>query len=243
VSSVGLLGAISFPLYYRLYQYGFSKQISAVETYALFFLITVVAASLALIMSVSEGMDWFTSIQQALLLAISAQTTTGFSSFNSAAIDPLINIALIFSMAVGGDIGSTAGGFKVLRFLILLKLMKFTIQRTAIEDHAVCDPQLAGKAISTEEISGVLTLLGWFMALIFASWLPFIAMGYPPLGGLFEVVSAIATVGLSSGITQADLHPVLKLILCFDMLAGRLEIIALLVFLYPKTWFGRRIEE
>jgi trk system potassium uptake protein TrkH len=58
-----------------------------------------------------------------------------------------------------------------------------------------------------------------------------------------EPASALATVGLSSGITRADLQPVLKLVLSFDMLAGRLEIIALLMFLYPKTWIGRRVRE
>jgi len=63
------------------------------------------------------------------------------------------------------------------------------------------------------------------------------------LDALFEVVSATATVGLSSGITQTELQPALKLVLCFDMLAGRLEIIALLVCLYPKTWFGRHVED
>jgi trk system potassium uptake protein TrkH len=146
-------------------------------------------------------------------------------------------------MLVGGDIGSTAGGFKVFRFLILLKLMQFAIQRTAMTDHAVYQPQLAGKAITAEEITEVLSLLGWFVILILCSWLPFIGMGYNPLDALFEVVSATATVGLSSGITQTELQPELKLILCFDMLAGRLEIIALLVYLYPKSWFGRRREE
>jgi Trk-type K+ transport system membrane component len=65
----------------------------------------------------------------------------------------------------------------------------------------------------------------------------------PVLVALFEVASALATVGMSSGITRADPQPVLKLELSFDMLAGRLEIIALLVFLYPKTWFGRRVRE
>ena len=59
---------------------------------------------------------------------------------------------------------------------------------------------------------------------------------------LFEVVSATGTVGLSTGITAPDLHPVLKGVLCLDMLLGRLEIIALLVLLYPRTWFGHRAE-
>lgn len=56
------------------------------------------------------------------------------------------------------------------------------------------------------------------------------------------MVSATGTVGLSSGITRPELEPLLKAILCFDMLAGRLEILALLVILYPRNWFGRRRE-
>jgi len=243
LSCVGLLGAISLALYYRLYQYGFSKQTSLTETLVLLLMVISATTILALIMFLNNNMDWFTSIQRALLLAISAQTTTGFNSFNTATLEPIAKTVIMLSMAVGGDIGSTAGGFKVLRFLILLKLMQFTIQRRAMADHAVCEPQLAGNAITTEEITGVLSLLGWFIALIFCSWLPFVGMGHNPLDALFEVVSATATVGLSSGITQTELQPALKLILCFDMLAGRLEIIALIVYLYPKTWVGRRREE
>jgi trk system potassium uptake protein TrkH len=62
------------------------------------------------------------------------------------------------------------------------------------------------------------------------------------LDALFEVVSATGTVGLSVGITNADLPAYLKAVLCADMLLGRLEMIAWLVMLIPGTWFGRRME-
>jgi len=244
LSCAGLLGAISLPLYYRVYQHGFSHSTSVQETLTMILLIIGITIILSLIMYAnSSSLDWLSSAKQALLLAISAQTTTGFNSLNSADLDPLVKGIVILSMAVGGDVGSTAGGFKVLRFLILLKLMQFTIQRSAMPSHVVFKPNLADKTITSEETTEAVTLLGWFIALIFFSWLPFIAMNYPPLDALFEVVSATATVGLSSGITQAELQPALKLVLCFDMLAGRLEIIALLVCLYPKTWFGRHVED
>jgi len=68
-------------------------------------------------------------------------------------------------------------------------------------------------------------------------------MGYDPLDALFEVVSATGTVGLSTGITGPELPPLLKGVLCADMLMGRLEILAWLVILYPRTWFGNRVEE
>ena len=72
------------------------------------------------------------------------------------------------------------------------------------------------------------------------SWLVFVAYGFPPLQSLFEVVSALATVGLSSGITNAELPAELKLVLCTNMLLGRVEIIAVLVLLAPRNWIGRR---
>ncbi len=56
------------------------------------------------------------------------------------------------------------------------------------------------------------------------------------------MVSATGTVGLSTGITGPELEPQLRLLLCVDMLLGRLEIVALLVLLYPYSWIGRRTE-
>jgi trk system potassium uptake protein TrkH len=75
---------------------------------------------------------------------------------------------------------------------------------------------------------------------VFLSWFPFLLYGYDPLNALFEVVSATGTVGLSSGVSRPALEPALKLLLTLDMLFGRVEIIALLVVLYPGTWLGRR---
>jgi trk system potassium uptake protein TrkH len=71
------------------------------------------------------------------------------------------------------------------------------------------------------------------------SWLPFLVLGYPPLDALFEICSAVGTVGLSVGITGPDLDDGLKLLLSLDMLLGRVEILALLVLLYPGTWYKR----
>jgi trk system potassium uptake protein TrkH len=88
-----------------------------------------------------------------------------------------------------------------------------------------------------------LCLIIFFIFFVVISWLPFIALGHAPLDSLFEVVSALGTAGISAGVTGAELHPLLKGILCTDMLLGRLEIIVWLIFLYPGTWIGYRKEE
>ena len=81
-----------------------------------------------------------------------------------------------------------------------------------------------------------------FLLTVGLSWLPFVASGYEPMDALFEVTSAVATTGLTSGIARPELEAPLKMILCADMLLGRVEILAMLVLLSPGTWRGRRAD-
>ena len=79
-----------------------------------------------------------------------------------------------------------------------------------------------------------------FASVVLLSWAAFVAHGYDALDSLLEVVSATGTVGLSTGLSGPGLEPLLKLVLCADMWMGRLEILAVLVLLHPRTWAGRR---
>jgi trk system potassium uptake protein TrkH len=147
---------------------------------------------------------------------------------------------MILSMFVGGDVGSTAGGIKIVRLLILARLVQVLLQRTSVTPHAVLTPRLGGRRIEADEARDAVCLAALFAGVNAASWVAFLAAGYDPLNALFDVASATGTVGLSSGVTSADLPAALKAVLCFDMLAGRLEVVALLVLFYPRTWIGRR---
>jgi len=178
----------------------------------------------------------------ALLMGMSAQSTTGFSTLAIGDLDDASRLAMIGAMLVGGSVGSTAGGFKLLRLLLLLRLLQLVLARTAAPRHAVIDVRLGGRRVDDEDLWRAMLLMVMFVLLVFLSWLAFVFHGYPALDALFEVVSAAGTVGLSTGIARPDLEPLLKAILCFDMLAGRVEIFALLVVLYPGTWLGKRSE-
>jgi trk system potassium uptake protein TrkH len=158
-------------------------------------------------------------------------------------LDAGSKLVLICSMLVGGGFGSTAGGFKLLRLLIAVSVLRLILVRTCLPKHAVIEHRLAGRRLQDDEIHAALLLIVLFVVVVALSWLPFVAMGYRPLDALFEVVSATGTVGLSVGLTNATLPALLKGVLCVDMLMGRLEIIAWLMMLYPGTWFSRRMEE
>jgi trk system potassium uptake protein TrkH len=146
-------------------------------------------------------------------------------------------------MAIGGSMGSTAGGLKIIRVLIVLRLLAMIVRQAGAPRNAVSKAALGGRRLERSEIEGVLCVFFVFIGLIILSWLPFVAMGHAPLDSLFEVVSAVATAGLSTGITTSQLHPLLKGVLCVDMLLGRLEIVVWLVVIYPATWFGLRKEQ
>jgi trk/ktr system potassium uptake protein len=242
ISLLCLAGAIPLTLYYRVFR---EKKFMAVD---LLQLLAVIAAALvttvllAATMRLVEGLPWAKVLHHAPLLALSAQSTAGFSTLDPARLDADSKLVLIFSMLLGGGIGSTAGGFKVLRLLVALSVLRLIVLRACLPRHAVIEPRLAGRRLEADEIQEALLLVLLFAAVVALSWLPFLMMGYHPIDALFEVVSATGTVGLSAGVTSAGLPPGLKGVLCADMLLGRLEILAWLIVLYPGTWIGRRME-
>jgi len=240
-TGASLSGALALAVYYRIWDQGWRELRGDTESRGLLGAVALSSVLLMLSLHWSGSSSWVESMRHALLLGISAQTTTGFSDLDVSGLQPLSKMVMMLSMFIGGDIGSTAGGVKILRLLVLLRLVQFIIRTTGAPSHAVNEPRLGGRRLSQPELVAVLSLLVMFALVILLSWAPFLALGYDPLNSLFEVVSATATTGLSTGVSGPGLDSALKGVLCLDMLAGRLEILALLVLLYPGTWFGKRM--
>lgn len=236
------LGCLAGAVPLALYGNQGHQEANRLQLFCLLALIGSLALLLTYRLHQDMGLSWQQAAHHGPLLALSAQTTAGF---NSLAPDDLSNgskALLILAMLVGGGMASTAGGIKLLRLLIAWQALRHHLIRSALSRHAVLEPTLAGQRLSEEEIQAALLLILLFGALVLCSWLPFLLLGYPPLDALFEVVSASGTVGLSVGLSQAELPGLLRGILALDMLMGRLEILAWLVLLYPGSWFGRRKE-
>jgi trk system potassium uptake protein TrkH len=237
-----LAGAVPLILYYRAAAGRPGALVGDAEVRALVVAVLVAAGLLALALHYRSGLDWSEALRHGLLLGASAQTTAGFSSLPVTALDPTAKLVAIVAMLIGGGVGSTAGGLKLLRLLVLLRLAQFALRRTALPPHAVAFPRLEGRNLETADVQRAAIALLLLVVVTAASWLVFVAAGHAPLDSLFEVVSAVGTVGLSTGITSPGLGDGLKLLLCADMLMGRLEIVAVLVLLYPPTWIARRVE-
>jgi trk system potassium uptake protein TrkH len=238
-----LLGALPLLLYYQIVSRRSWRLAGDPEWWALPLTVALVALLLVLVLHAEDGMNWSDALHHGVLLGASAQTTAGFSTLPVGELGDSAKLLLIMAMLGGGSVGSTAGGIKLLRLLILAKLVSLILRRTAMPRHAVTTMRLGGRTLETEEIQRALVVILLFILTVVLSWAIMVASGQPVVDALFEVVSAVGTVGLSSGIVSHDLATGLKLLLCLDMLLGRLEIVALLVLIYPPTWLGRRTEQ
>ncbi len=240
---LSMAGAISFIYYRRPFREGWRVAIYDRQTQVFLLAALLSAALLIFFLRNNTGLDWPQALRHGILNAFSAQSTAGFSSMDLSRIDAGSKLVLIFSMLSGGCVGSTAGGIKILRLIILMRLLYLMILKAGLSLNATIDVKLEGRRLQSDEIQNTLSIILLFILFTALSWFAFVAMGYDPMNSLFEVVSAIGTVGLSSGITSPDLHPFLKGVLCADMLLGRLEILVWLVLLAPRNWLGKRWEE
>lgn len=239
LSGITLLAAVSLPLYLKAVRGKWAAVFGDAELRALVLLTLAAGATLSLLLA-GAGMAPAEAAGQAFMLGISAQTTSGFTAVDPATLPDAAKWTGIVSMTLGGSVGSTAGGIKLLRLIVVLRIIQILIRRMALPPHAVAEARLNGRPLESGEMLHILVVPALFLIVVALSVIPFMVYGHVPLDALFEVVSATGTVGLSTGITSGELPALLKAVLAFDMLAGRMEFIALLVLLTPHTWIGRR---
>lgn len=240
LSVISLLGAISFSLVFVAWRRGWHAITDDLEVRLLIFLVIAAALTISAIQRWTLPAGEAISVTEAMVLAVSAQTTTGFSNVNVPGLDDGSKLVLILSMLIGGDAGSTAGGIKLGRALILISVVSLALFRAALPPKAVTHVSVGGRRIEASTVDGVVSITLLYGAIVAVGWFAFVLAGHAGIDALFDVVSAAATVGLSAGLIGPDLAPGLKLVLSAEMLMGRLEVVAILILLYHRTWFAHR---
>lgn len=228
-----LMGAFNFSIYPRI---ATDRSVLFTDTQFRYFLLFAMGGILLLFFTLAETMDPLEGLSVAAFQAFSALSTAGFSSVDIATLPDGAKAVLTALMWVGGSVGSTAGGIKVLRLVILLKVMHLVFIRYFLPREALTPLKLGEDVIETEMVYSVLTFVCLYsLVLIFSSFV-FMLFGFGLEDALFEVSSSLGTVGLSCGVTSAAMPAVLKGVLIVDMLLGRIEIVPLLVLFFPRTW-------
>lgn len=236
-----LLGAISFSVHYEMMRGNGRILWRDFQTRWMLILIAIGIAVLTLEnLGVIGG---FQSLRESAFQMVSSITCTGFQTADLSGWSPTGKLLLATGMFIGGAAGSTAGGIKVMRMLILMKGVQWRFRMITSPRQAIVPFRIGTSIVDESQVGQRLE----DASLITFLWLIFLGVGilvllhtspgYSLSDVVFEVASAQGNVGLSVGITHPAMSLASKLMLCFNMWIGRLEIIPVLM-LVRALFFG-----
>ena len=240
------LGAVSFGIHYQVLRRGrISAFWSDDQHKALWFLLLGGALLL-------WGLNSLSALDVPVIDLVfqwsSALGTCGFGTVSVQSWNSGSKLLMTLAMLIGGAAGSTAGGIKLSRFVIIIKAVIWRFRRIALFPHEMMRYELDGEIITESEANrrveaaAVLAILWSAIVLVGIFILHYLKLPNNDLiDVIFEATSATSGVGISSGVTHPDLPLLGKLTLICLMWIGRLEIISvLLLFSLPVKFLGSR---
>jgi trk system potassium uptake protein TrkH len=245
IASFMLIGAVAFPLHYLILNGRLKEFISHIEIKALIIILTIGVSVFAVILY-HDGMSISDSIEHSLFNIISALTTTGYSDMDFNEVHEFGPLLLIALMTIGGGIGSTAGGLKLIRAAILAKSVVWVTRKSTLSERAIVPLKIGRRVFKEKEIINIAVFFFTYIIIMILGAVVLAAYNYNTVDALFVSSSAIGTVGLST-LDITTLPTIAKIILIIEMVAGRLEIfplIALIQYIQKKTnLYQKKVEE
>ena len=180
------------------------------------------------------------SIIQGLVQAVSIVTTTGFATTDFTAWPTFVPIFLILLSTAGGCAGSTAGGMKIIRMMLLFKQGVREISRL-VHPSALIPIKLGGKPVSDNVINAVWGFLSLYLFSFTVLLVLMLATGVDLVTAFSAVTASLNNLGPGLGDVAKNYATITdagKVILTFAMLLGRLELFTLLVLFTPVFWKG-----
>lgn len=182
--------------------------------------------------------DPWQALDQALFQSVSIATTAGFSTTGFAEWPLFLPILLMFASCIGGCAGSTGGGIKVVR-IMLLNLQGMRELKRLIHPRAVYRIKLGNKALADRVVEAVWGFFAAYALVFVLCMLALLATGMDELTAFTAVVATLNNLGPGLGEVAANFGNTTdgaKWILVLSMLFGRLEIFTLLVLFTPAFW-------
>jgi trk system potassium uptake protein TrkH len=206
------------------------------RTYLLFLFGLSLLISLALIENGTYPVN--EAFRKGIFEVVSIATTTGFTTADYASWPTFIPFLLLMSAFIGACAGSTGGGIKIIRMLLLYKQGSREIKRL-IHPNAVIPIKLGRKPVGSRVIDAVWGFLAAYVLIFAVLMLVCMALGEDPITAYSAVGACLNNLGPGLGdatLNYSTLSDGTKYVLSFAMLLGRLELFTLLVVLSPSFW-------
>lgn len=235
------LGGINFALIFKVAT-GSPQSVLHNVAFKWYCIATVSAYILLTFNVAAEGLvhSWDDVLLDPLFQAVSIISSTGLVEPDFADWGPLAELVLIAMMFVGACAGSTSGGAKIDRIIVLAKFLKNEFYRM-MHPNAVTTVCINGKGTSYILVQKVLAFLFLYIFVIIGGGILLVLLGMNLRDSLFCALSAISNTGLGTDTTGVignySLIPdAAKWILSFIMLVGRLELYTILLLFTPAFW-------
>jgi len=241
-----ILGALALPFYVRvIYDKNISQVWKNIQTRAV--IILSILGSIVLSFILMKAGRISEPFRVGIFQFVSGLSTTGWQTSDVHSWDSASVVFIVIAgMIVGGAAGATVGGIKIIRVLLIFKGLFWQVSSYFSSENSIKVVRFNEKRLLPEEMNKELAAAAMFsfiylLFLLVSTLITYYLMGsgYALKDALFESASAQGTVGLSCGITNPGMSPVLEILYIIQMWAGRLEIIPVLV-LFRTIFFGTK---
>lgn len=241
-----LIFSVNFNVYYLILVGHFFKAVKNEELGWFFGIYLSAVAIIITNLCVSGGYTFVNALRDVTFNVASLISTSGFGTADFTKWPVLSQVILLFAMCVGGCAGSTAGGLKISRVAMLTKSSILNIKKT-LSPRSVYTVKMDGKPIDDVTLRNVQSFFLIYVIVIIIS--TFLVSIGQPLNGEYSsfstnfsaVIACFNNIGPGIGAVGptgnfAGYNIFAKLVLCFDMLLGRLEIFPILLLFTPNSW-------
>ena len=234
-----VLFGINFNVYFFLLIRHFKEAFACEEMRV--YLGVIAASTLAVAGNIFHlyGNVW-QSLRYSFFQVASIITTTGYATTDFNMWPTFSKAVLVLLMFFGACAGSTGGGIKISRIIIMCKTAKQDLMRV-LHPHAVTTVRFEGKPLDDKTVFGVRTYMNLYLIIFVLSTMVVAINQFDLVTTFTAVASCLNNIGpglelVGPMVSFADFSPLIKLMLSFDMLVGRLEIFPMLVLFAPSTW-------
>jgi trk system potassium uptake protein len=236
-----VLGGVNFALYWRALRGAESlrPQLPELRAYLMILVVATAVVTLSLVAS-DTAISVADALRDSAFTVVSITTSTGFITADFEEWDPLGQLVMLMLMFVGGCAGSTAGGMKVIRVLLLGKTAAQEIERQ-VRPTTVQVLRVGGRVFSEEVRKGILAFFSLYVLIVAGGTIVMAAIGVDATTAVSSVIASLNIIGPGLGEVGATENyaaiPSGGLwFLSALMLAGRLEVFTVLVLLTPSFW-------
>ncbi len=235
-----IFAGTNFTLHYFALHRQFDKIRSNQEFKVYIWIIVILSIFITLGLIIVDGLNIENSFRDSLFTVVSILTTTGFVTTDYLLWPSFLWMLIFALMFIGGSAGSTGGGVKIIRHLLLIKNSILEMKRS-IHPQAIIPVKYNGKSVSQQIIFNVMAFFLIYILIFSFGTLTLSLLGYDFETSIGASIASLGNIGPGIGNVgpidnYAYFSPVAKWFLSFLMLLGRLELFTVLIVISPAFW-------